>query len=104
MGMGICGGAPSSFLCVARRGADHGRRDYPARRRVETSPSGRVVCLCVILMSFTEQRIQHFGFQPILQCPKTAVLRRAGREVAHGQASKSFRRVCAARRPRRARI
>ena len=58
MGMGICGGAPSSFLCVAGRGGgDRGRRDYPAQRRVETFPSDRGVHSCVILMLF--QRYVH---------------------------------------------
>ena len=58
MGMGICGGAPSSFLRVAgRRGGNRGRRAYPAQRRVETFPSDRGVHSCVILMLF--QRYVH---------------------------------------------
>ena len=62
--MGTCGGAASSFLVFAgRRGGDRGRRDYPARRRVWTSPSGRVVCLCVILMLF-QARVPNYGFLP----------------------------------------
>ena len=61
MGMGTCGGAPSSFLCVAHRGADHGRRDYRTRRRVETSPSGRGVHLCVILMLFQRYDTPEFS-------------------------------------------
>ena len=67
--MGTCGGAPSSFLCVARRGGgDRGRRDYPARRRVETSPSGRVH-LCVILMLFQRfARPEFSGFAEAILC------------------------------------
>ena len=49
---------PPRFLCRNARAADdRDRRDYPARGRVETSPSGRVVHLCVILM--LSQRYVH---------------------------------------------
>ncbi len=44
-----------SLLVSSCRGAprrDRGRRDYIWRCRTGTSPSGRVVCLCVILMLF----------------------------------------------------
>ena len=49
-----------SLLVSSCRGAprrDRGRRDYIWRCRTGTSPSGRVVCLCVILMLFAGSRV-----------------------------------------------
>ena len=106
MGMGICGGAPSSFLVSQRasggRPRVRDRRDYPARGRVETSPSGRVVHLCVILVLFQRLRVQNFRVLQAIAVPILQSCATRGPEVSHGQASKRFRRALGARRPRRA--
>ena len=76
---------PPRFLCRNARAADgRDRRDYPARGRVETSPSGRVVHLWVILVLFRDTHAQNFRvLQAICTTNFTAVLRDArGPEVS----------------------
>ena len=60
--MGTCGGAPSSFLCVAAAPGDRGRRDYPAQGRVETSPQRPGRALVRHLDVVPPRRIHGFCF------------------------------------------
>ena len=78
--MGTCGGAPSSFLCVAgRRGGDRCRRDYPSAQ-ASRDFSQRKSCALVPHFDIVPEvrRPEFSGFAGINCSAKTAVRRRAG--------------------------
>ena len=71
--MGTCGGAPSSFLCVAPpRGGGRGRRDYPALDSTTvTLVCGHAMCEECMgrLAVFQGQTLTRSRRRVVIQCP-----------------------------------